>query len=577
MRQIQKGTLIKIIFQFFLISNSLVSISQDNLDKIFLPPDPPVQEEILINTDRFLYTTNETVKISAAYRVSPELGDISWSKVLYVELIDAGGTPFHQSKHPITGDFISLEIPLPGAIESGNYYLKAYTRWMRNFPTRFYGYKMIKIVNPNISENVISNLGLTKHDSLKKPVFLTAAKFSEIEINTDNKHYKPRDSVNVSVNLSNSPFKFSHFTISVAKKGAMNNELQKALLFSRDEESYFLKYLPEIYGNTISGTVNDPKNESAIEGADVSLAIIADTGFFAQTNSLADGSFYFSVPDYTGTVSISLQAKKDTIGLSVNTHDQFCSKKVFLDAVPFALSENEKNLAKEILINSQLNQKYYSPKQDEKSENGGYLSFYGIPDVTYLTEDYIEIPALDEFFFEIIPEVSIVNQKGKMNLFLAENNTFQMYPLLLMIDHTPVGSVQKFLNIRTLNIEKIEIIKHAYYVGNSSYSGIVHVFSKRGNRAGLPLPSNSYISEVEAFYPKKGSNQPVIEEVDKSRIADRRTTLFWEPNTQLGKHSTNMNFSFKTSDVTGEFEIKICGWIDNKPVCESKSIRVSKK
>src|SRR5690606_5236485 len=54
------------------------------------------------------------------------------SKYLYVELIGEGGVVF-QRKHQLENGKASGEFFIPSNTETGQYYLVAYTRWMRNF------------------------------------------------------------------------------------------------------------------------------------------------------------------------------------------------------------------------------------------------------------------------------------------------------------------------------------------------------------------------------------------------------------------------------------------------------------
>ncbi len=55
------------------------------------------------------------------------------SKVLRIELIDENGTVIKRQHHPIEGGMVSGNLTIPKKTEAGNYYLKAYTRWMQNY------------------------------------------------------------------------------------------------------------------------------------------------------------------------------------------------------------------------------------------------------------------------------------------------------------------------------------------------------------------------------------------------------------------------------------------------------------
>lgn len=91
-----------------------------------------VRERVFIDVNSQDLLVGETLQYSAiclshtTNKVSP------LSKYLYVELVGESGVIF-QRKHKLEEGKASGEFFLPSAIETGQYYLVAYTRWMRNF------------------------------------------------------------------------------------------------------------------------------------------------------------------------------------------------------------------------------------------------------------------------------------------------------------------------------------------------------------------------------------------------------------------------------------------------------------
>ena len=71
------------------------------------------------------------------------------SKVLRVELIDEDGAVIKRQHHPITGGMSSGNMIIPKKLESGNYYLQAYTRWMQNYGEASYAKKIVYVGNRN--------------------------------------------------------------------------------------------------------------------------------------------------------------------------------------------------------------------------------------------------------------------------------------------------------------------------------------------------------------------------------------------------------------------------------------------
>jgi hypothetical protein len=106
-----------------------------------------LEEKIYIHTDRSFYLTGETIWFKI-YNVDASLHKpLAVSKVAYIDIVDKDKNPILQKKIAIdkTG---SGSIFLPASISSGNYQLRAYTNWMKNFSADLYFHQSITIVNP---------------------------------------------------------------------------------------------------------------------------------------------------------------------------------------------------------------------------------------------------------------------------------------------------------------------------------------------------------------------------------------------------------------------------------------------
>ncbi|MCF8451862.1 MAG: hypothetical protein K9G42_01590, partial [Pedobacter sp.] len=106
-----------------------------------------LQEKVYVHTDRELYLAGEILwfKLYNVNTVSNR--SIDFSKVAYVEIIDKNQKPVLQAKIAIEKGSGSGSLYLPVSLSSGNYQLRAYTSWMKNFSPDFYFEKNIKLVN----------------------------------------------------------------------------------------------------------------------------------------------------------------------------------------------------------------------------------------------------------------------------------------------------------------------------------------------------------------------------------------------------------------------------------------------
>jgi hypothetical protein len=105
------------------------------------------QEKLYVHTDQDLYLTGESIwlKIYAVDGSFHRPSDLS--SVAYVELITEDGVAVLQAKVTIQYGHGAATLFLPATISSGNYLLRAYTRWMQNFDTELFFQKTISIVN----------------------------------------------------------------------------------------------------------------------------------------------------------------------------------------------------------------------------------------------------------------------------------------------------------------------------------------------------------------------------------------------------------------------------------------------
>jgi hypothetical protein len=105
------------------------------------------QEKIFIHTDKNFWVAGETSWFKI-YLVSGQSHQpVNSSRVAYVELVGAENQVILQTKVELINGFGKGRINVPPSIGSGNYYLRAYTRWMKNYSTEFFFHQPITIVN----------------------------------------------------------------------------------------------------------------------------------------------------------------------------------------------------------------------------------------------------------------------------------------------------------------------------------------------------------------------------------------------------------------------------------------------
>lgn len=103
-------------------------------------------ERPYLQTDRSYYYPEEVVWFKGYMNYHSKVLKDSLSHVLHVELVDQKGNLVLDRRLPIDDNTIVGDFTIPSGIESGDYTLRAYTRWMLNFDPAYSFKKSIKIL-----------------------------------------------------------------------------------------------------------------------------------------------------------------------------------------------------------------------------------------------------------------------------------------------------------------------------------------------------------------------------------------------------------------------------------------------
>ncbi len=114
-------------------------------------------ERIQVCTDRTMYVSGEKVVFSAViFNVKDQFAE-EFSRTLYCELITPDGHKISGGKYLLQNSSGQGCLTIPEETISGIYFLKFYTRFMRNISTDEYKYIMLKIINPYKTEVLSGN------------------------------------------------------------------------------------------------------------------------------------------------------------------------------------------------------------------------------------------------------------------------------------------------------------------------------------------------------------------------------------------------------------------------------------
>ncbi|HEY1009118.1 MAG TPA: TonB-dependent receptor, partial [Daejeonella sp.] len=115
------------------------------------------QEKVHLHMDKPYYAIGDNIWFKA-YVVNAERNELSvLSQILYVELINEKDSVKQSLKLPLLFGTASGDFALADSLKEGNYRIRAYTTWMRNFGEEYFFDKTFTIGN-SISNNILTNV-----------------------------------------------------------------------------------------------------------------------------------------------------------------------------------------------------------------------------------------------------------------------------------------------------------------------------------------------------------------------------------------------------------------------------------
>jgi hypothetical protein len=183
-------------------------------------------------------------------------------------------------------------------------------------------------------------------------------------------------------------------------------------------------------------------------------------------------------------------------------------------------------------------------------------------------------------FFELITGVFLKEKNSVWEITISDpvDNVIYSHPPVLMIDGVVIKDASAIANLDPEVVEKIDVVREEYMVGDYLFYGIVNVITNAGDFSNGALPDEALNYPYRVLDHVSSFNYPDYSSADekKNRIPDFRTTLYWNPSVQTGRDG-KAAISFWTSDLASDYEIKIQGVTpDGRPVCVRKKIKVQK-
>jgi hypothetical protein len=544
---------------FFLFM--LLLVVRPALASCFFYPDGEINEKIFLFTDRTLYIAGEKVHFSATLFNSNDTVTANQSRILYCELITPDGIIVTNNKFLI--HTLSAEgcIIIPDHQLTGTYYLRAYTKMMRQRGPQYYEYKQIRIINPRKPDVLVLE---NNQDLLARQFIQTEQKGGNdlLTVSVEKELYAARDTISLFYKeINGSSAKIKSLCLSVVpeySKTPSTFYAAEKIQFQAETE-----FFPETRGLSIAGKLTEASSAIPIPDKRINLSIIGEGRDFMATLTDSTGRFFFALPDYTGSRDLFLCAEKmPAKSLKIWVDNDFCTTPFRMPSPDFTLNEQERRTAQNMAQNMQINSHFRNLIiPDSVDKNTDVLSFYGKPTTVLYLDKYIQLPTLEEYFNELPSQVKVRKRKGESYFAVQATNDLSFYDPLVLVDWVAVDEPAKILAVSPLNISRIEVVNEDYVKGGQTYGGIISIISKKGDFAGIDLPSTG----IFINYRFLAENQ--CYEKDNEFLTthpDARNTILWKPSLNSPKNQPE-KIILIAPDTPGKYSVTFEGiTIDGK-------------
>jgi len=534
------------VFETVLDSLSLDLLKWNNL-----------REKPYITLNKSYYHPGEAIWFSSKMMYQNQIFSDSLSKVLYVDLYDDNYQTVVSEIFPIDQGMTSGIMVLPENLNPGNYVLRAYTQWMRNFGEDEMTFLPIPILEPyQVAQSTKSEVEELEDDEIDV----------EIKASFENGEFGTKVIAEISIPYASQNKFEGHYSISVLDHDLFTDlkqhtTFEQALDWldgNRTSIIFSEPRFPIEFGISVSGYFSDrPKKP-----LDVPITIVqGELENYGITNADGTGYFWATGLQFQDSVDISIAAlnqRRRSYGNIILS--QILKPKVeqFLPRLAFQVLERKMD-AHQFAFYDLMEGEYFeldeftlteTPKFDMEAENYGY----GKGD-----------RSIGQDFLQRWPDIN-VNQIVEM---FFPGGGMQRYNLgvnagepLVIVDGARLFSEAKDIlgGIVAAEIESIEIYTFSAPIfGMHGFAGAIIVKTKRGKR----IVKNDQIfdtSEFEQFKVRgftKVPSFPLINEPDK--FIQRRSAIYWNPNVQWSEENNTFSFDVNFASQTKRLLFKVIG------------------
>jgi hypothetical protein len=514
-----------------------------------------LHEKALLFTDREIYSCGEKILLNAITYDADSFLKISVSTVLYAELYDTENKVIARGKYIISSGQASGFLSIPRTINSGVFYLRAYTNYMRNFGEQNFAVCRLKIINPLVRGSYLPvESGVVYSEPFEK---------LKIFLSSDSSVYRPGEFVRINIKATDNQGYAVKTNVVLTAAISIDNEedvipgYQGVKVSPGDySQNYaYRKFIPEMKGDIITGKAVYRDGEPAA-GIRVLQSFVGTASCVESCITGSDGSFRFVTANEKNRGDLILKADANGREVNLITDDEFSSQFPQQPVEKLELTSKEIELVKKMFINVQVADAFRFRDSVRVGKNEPGNPFYGDDYDEYDFSNYLRLPNMKEFAFEIILGVTVSKASKKDVIHITDKRSFRDIgpsPLLL-IDGVPLTNHSIALSIDPEKVRLVRVVRDKYFYKDQVFDGILDIITKQGDAKSFTLPEGTLRQQfIHAENTPAAIIHPVPGNGDK--IPDYRNLIYYN-NGITTDDQGSASVSFKTPDNTGTFRIR---------------------
>ena len=321
---------------------------------------------------------------------------------------------------------------------------------------------------------------------------------------------------------------------------------------------------PEYNGAIISGRiVNARTGEAATDNVQAYLSVPGTRTQFSTAKGDDSGRVQFELKDFYGSREIIVQTAPADSLFKVEITNPFPEAHTNLPLPPFVLpmgySESlaDKSVAMQVLnryAGEKLKQ-FHFPALDTST-------FYYKPDYTYLLDNYTRFTTMEEVMREYVKFLLVKKRGDHFHLPLLDipNEHFFENDPLILLDGVPIPDIDTLMTMDPLKIRKLETVQRKFFLGSTSFDGIMNWVTYKGDLGGYILDPHATVVDYEGLQLRREFYSPsyATEEQAASHLPDFRNVLYWSPDLPANARG-GAALSFYSSDLPGKYIVVVEG------------------